>query len=65
MVQGTSLTLAMLTAALWIVPSVGTKGMGTLNQRVVHPDARLVDDGSASRGTLARLDSLVEGALRF
>ena len=57
-----------LTGALWIVPSIGTQGMGTIGQRVTHPDAALIADGTgrlASRDTLAKADALVEDALSF
>ncbi len=69
MVSRSRILLAALTAVVWVIPSIGTQGMGTLGQRVVHPDARLLDaDGmsrDASRGALAKADAVVEGALGF
>lgn len=56
---------AALTAVLWMVPSVGTQGMGTIGQRLAHPDARLLDgaDDLTSGDGLARADRAVESAL--
>lgn len=57
---------AALAAALWIVPSVGTRGQGTLGDRFVHPDRSVLSRGepdAAARATLVRADALVAGAV--
>ncbi len=48
--------LLACTGALWVFPSFGTHGMGTLRQAYSHTDRQLfVDDGAAQRGeTLLR-----------
>lgn len=55
----------VLAAALWVVPSVGTQGMGTLGQRFSHPDDRLVHAATATadRAVLQRADLAVLVAL--
>ena len=60
------IALPALTALLWFVPSVGTQGMGTIGQRVVHPDAALVDPVPTDPGAreLASADARVEAAIR-
>lgn len=69
MVALSRLLLAGLTAVLWIVPSIGTQGMGTIGQRVAHPDAGLIDtvaaDRTAARAELAHADMIAEIALGF
>ena len=60
-----------LAAILWIVPTVGTQGMGTIGQRFSHPDAALADGRSRDatspmvRATLLQADKKVEVALGF
>lgn len=57
---------AVLAAALWIVPSVGTRGQGTLGDRFVHPDRGLMSSSepdAATRATLTRADAVVAGAV--
>jgi len=58
---------AGLTVLLWIVPSIGTQGMGTIGARVVHPDAMLIDTVPATRSQARRVlidaDSAAETAL--
>lgn len=50
-----------MAAVLWVVPSVGTQGIGTLGQRFSHPDRRLMGiDGDTE---LHRADATVEAAL--
>ncbi len=58
------LSLAAATGLLWIIPSVGTQGMGTIGQRVAHPDAFLFGP-SVGRAPLARADHTAESALGF
>ena len=48
-----------LAAALWVVPSVGTRGQGTLGDRFVHADRDLVAATVADRETLRRADVVV------
>lgn len=54
-------------AGLWIVPSIGTQGMGTINTRVAHADAPLFDtvpdQRAAARAVVARADADVESAI--
>ena len=56
---------AAVTAALWVVPSIGTQGMGTLGQRFSHPDDSLVAGVSndTERTVLQRVDARVMAAL--
>ncbi len=59
--------VAGLAAILWVVPSIGTQGMGTVGARFVHPDAVLIDTvplaRSQARDALIRADSVAESAL--
>lgn len=55
---------AALAAALWIVPSVGTRGQGTLGDRFVHPDREVMSNDepdAATRASLTRADAIVAG----
>ncbi len=70
MICMTARSLALLVSAtvtLWVVPSVGTQGMGTIGARVTHPDAVLVDTAPADRmaasALLAHADRVAETAL--
>ena len=56
-----TLSVLALAALFWIVPSIGTQGIGTLGQRASHADRTLVEVGIASDLTLA--DAAVEAAL--
>nr|WP_310524373.1 hypothetical protein [Polymorphobacter sp.] len=56
-------TTAALAAALWVVPSVGTRGQGTLGDRFVHADRAIVQDTAAGRAVLARADAQVVAAV--
>ena len=60
------LALGGMTAVLWVIPSIGTQGMGTIGRRVVHPDAVLFDTDAAqrqaARETIRRADAVVETA---
>jgi hypothetical protein len=51
-------TIAVLATALWIVPSVGTRGQGTLGDRFVHADRGLVASDAAGRDSLLRADAV-------
>lgn len=53
---------AALAAALWVVPSVGTRGQGTLGDRFSHPDRDIVGDDAQARALLARTDAAVAAA---
>ena len=61
------MAVAGLTMILWVVPSIGTQGMGTINQRFIHPDAGLFDrvaaDRDAARAVLQGADTTTEAAL--
>jgi len=55
-----------LAAVLWVVPSIGTQGMGTIGQRFSHADRALVEDsvsGARLRYLLRAADAEVEAAL--
>jgi hypothetical protein len=55
---------AVLALALWVVPSGGTRGQGTLEDRFAHPDRGLVaGDSVADRATLRRADAAVLSAV--
>lgn len=54
----------LLAIALWVVPSVGTRGQGTLGDRFSHPDRGLVAaDVAADRRTLLRADAAAASAV--
>lgn len=59
------ITVLGLAAVLWVVPSIGTQGMGTIGQRFAHADRGLATDRSnaATRLALSRADTAVETAL--
>ena len=55
-----------LTATLWIVPSIGSQGMGTIGERFAHVDRTLVEGGAALpevRRALRAADAQVEQVL--
>lgn len=54
---------AVLATALWIVPSVGTRGQGTLGDRFDHADRDLVPPTASGRATLTRADTTVARAV--
>lgn len=55
---------AVLALALWVVPSVGTRGQGTLGDRFSHPDRGLIAaDAAADRAALVRADAAVVQAV--
>ena len=56
-------TIAAMAAALWVVPSVGTRGQGTLGDRFVHADRAIVQDDAAGHAVLARADAQVAAAV--
>jgi hypothetical protein len=62
----------ILSGVLWVIPSLGTQGMGTIGQRFAHADRDLVaeaavspDDASSAsaRTALLRADAAVESAV--
>ena len=62
----------LVALALWIVPSVGTRGQGTLGDRFVHADRAVVtaaaepaaaEPDAAARAALARADAVVAKAV--
>lgn len=66
------LIVLALTAALWIVPSVGTQGMGTIGQGFTHADSVLIDPDAATpaardavRARLQEADAATETALGY
>lgn len=54
---------AALALGLWVVPSVGTRGQGTLGDRFAHVDRAIVADDTAAHESLARADNVVVGAV--
>lgn len=50
---------AGLVAAFWAVPSVGTRGQGTLGDRYVHVDRDLIADSPGARASLRHADAVV------
>jgi hypothetical protein len=59
---------AVLAAALWVVPSVGTRGQGTLGDRFVHPDRSLLTavspaETARERAALTKADAMVARAV--
>nr|WP_295660886.1 hypothetical protein [Polymorphobacter sp.] len=70
--RSSTLAIAGLAAVMWIVPSVGTHGMGTIGQGFIHPDSLLVDPSAetdsarrSSRFALQAADAATETALGF
>lgn len=55
--------VAGLVAAFWAVPSVGTRGQGTLGDRFAHVDRELIADSPAARASLRHADAVVTGAV--
>ncbi|PZN92987.1 MAG: hypothetical protein DCF31_14120 [Alphaproteobacteria bacterium] len=54
---------AFLATALWIMPSVGTRGQGTLGDRFVHVDRQIVADTAAGHRLLDRADDATANAV--
>ena len=55
-----------LAAVLWVVPSIGSRGMGTTGEPFAHADRSLVEAGVSRDEVRARLrdaDARVEAAL--
>ncbi len=50
-------------AALWVVPSVGTHGQGTLGNRLVHADQDVIAATAQAQASLVRADHLVSDAV--
>ena len=60
------LAIAALAATLWVVPSMGSQGMGTIGERFGHADRSLVDGAAGPDRVSAALraaDAHVEAAL--
>lgn len=60
------MTVLGLAAVLWVVPSIGTQGMGTIGQRFSHADRALIETGTEPavlRPALLAADAQVEAAL--
>ncbi len=54
---------ASLALALWVMPSVGTRGQGTIGDRFSHADRSLVSDNAAGHALLKRADTQVALAI--
>ena len=57
------MAMAVLATALWVVPSVGTRGQGTFGDRFVHADLDLVVPNAAGHASLQRADAAVARAV--
>lgn len=56
--------IAVIAAALWVVPSLGTQGMGTIGKRFSHPDRDLVETAAQpAQPLLQRADTVVEASV--
>lgn len=55
--------MVVLAAVLWIVPSNGTRGQGTLGDRFAHADQALVGDADGAHAVLRRADVVVNKAV--
>jgi len=58
--------VALMAATLWVIPSVGTQGMGSLRQLVRHPDRTISGSEPAAQlpdGLLARADGIAARAV--
>ena len=53
----------VLAAVLWIVPSNGTRGQGTLGDRFTHADEVVLGNSASDRSALRRADVMVNGAI--
>lgn len=61
------LAVLTLAATLWVVPSIGSQGMGTIGERYDHADRELFRAAAPAVGAhkiLNRADSQVEASLR-
>ncbi|WP_419813969.1 hypothetical protein [Glacieibacterium sp.] len=65
------LAAVILSGVLWVIPSLGTQGMGTIGQRFAHVDRDLMSEATAApgdrdsdavRATLLHADAVVESA---
>lgn len=61
MVQATA--TIVLAAALWIVPSGGSRGQGTLGDRFSHADRSLFATDPAGRDSVRRADAVAARAV--
>ena len=57
------LATAVLATALWVVPSVGTRGQGTIGDRFAHADDDLVPANAVGHAALQRADAAVVQAV--
>lgn len=60
------LVIVALAATLWVVPSIGSQGMGTIGERSWHADRSLIEGGSDAVAITAKLrsaDARVEAAI--
>ena len=53
----------VLAAVLWVVPSGGTRGQGTLGDRFSHADLKLLAGDVGDRAALRRADVVVNAAV--
>ncbi|MGI4876606.1 MAG: hypothetical protein ACRYG4_03895 [Janthinobacterium lividum] len=53
-----------LAGALWVMPSVGTQGMGTMGQRYAHPDRAVFDAVSTDVHLMDQAKSILQHADR-
>lgn len=57
------LVLAALAIGLWVMPSVGTQGQGTLGDRYVHADRALFEADRHARRALDAGDAAARSAV--
>ena len=55
--------IASFATALWMVPSVGTHGQGTIGDRFVHADRSFVADTPSGHALLLRADHEIAAAV--
>ncbi len=55
-------TLA-LTLALWVMPSAGSRGQGTIGDRFAHADRAIIGSDAEARRVLGRADAVAASAV--
>ncbi|MGL4541779.1 MAG: hypothetical protein ACRCUI_04625 [Polymorphobacter sp.] len=54
--------VATLALVMWVIPSLGTQGIGTIGHRVAHPDRRLVALADAGEAAGHDADAVLRAA---
>ncbi len=55
--------LALMAGGLWVMPSVGTQGQGTLGDRFTHVDRSMFTSETQARAVLGAGDRAVDRAI--